>query len=1428
MRRKFCSAALFVLCLALATPAVAQQSEVVVPDALKDWVPWVLHGHEDLACPQVSGTRLCAWPGRLSLDLNERGGRFELAVRADRELDLALPGDATRWPRDVKVGGRTAQLSRQADVPVVHLEAGTHTITGSFRWTRLPESLAVPPQIALLDLTVRDQDVTHPRRQADGNLWLQGGRTDSTREDRLAIEVHRKIEDGVPVVVTTLLRLRVSGSAREVDLGDPLPDGTEAIALNSTLPARLDGEGHLRVQLRPGDQTITLRARSAGPVAGLEAPQSDERWPEEEIWVFAASPAIRAVRIEGAPGVDPQRTSLDADWHGLPTYRVARGGGLQFVELRRGESEPPPDSITVGREFWLVDSGSGFIVRDTLSGSVNEGGRLELLAPGELGHVKVGGRDRVINVAARQPQRRVPTGATEGSGSGMEPANGAGDGDDQGIEVRDGSLSLVGELSYPDQGAVPAVGWNRDASSLSAAVHLPPGWRLVGTSGVDVASGTWIDAWSLLDLFFLLLITLATSKLMSIRWGALALVVLGLAWHEAICPQGWWLVLLALHALVGALNKSWVTIALEVLRWSLIFGLAIHLLVFSWTQIRTGLFPQLEHGGVGPYSGYYEGGDGWTLGLGGMAQPENAPGYYDSAPMEQAQLDESSGLDFSRRGSYEGKKDKGGEWSQQRAARVDPQAVVQTGPGLPSWQWNRYSLVWNGPVSASHQMRLFLLPPWANFLLSILRVLGLIFLGIRFCDPRRNPKPKPPAEPEDAEPTEDEEATIVPSVPATTAVLVALGLALGALTFAPTASAEAPPLPAGVLADLEARLTARPACGDSCVEVPHVALSADASGLRIAAEVHAAATAVFALPGPDSAWMPTRVTVDGVPVLALRRQGDGFLALRLDPGIHEVVLTGPARDEISLRFPLTPRTLSWSGDGWLIDGHRPDEAPPPSVRLNRSRPLELAPGVEEAVELPPWLELRRELDVGIPWLVHNELRRLGPSGSVVHARVPLLEGESVTTAGVPVEGDVAVVILEGGETSRSWDSTLAETDALVLTAPVDRPWLERWELDCSPIWSCVAQGIAPVQHMESGRWRPAWQPWPGEVVNLHFGKPVPASGATSTVDEATLFLSPGRRVLEAMLTFKLRSSQGGEQNITIPAEGQVVSFTIDGLDLPIQQEGGKLTFSAEPGEHQIVLNWREDRAPGLVMGAPEVLLSSGGANVLTTMDVPDNKWLLWAGGPRWGAVVTLWQYVLLLILVAWLLGRYAPTAEIKVWDWFILGLGMTQVPLGAPIIVVLWLIAMGLRGRKTDLPFWAHDMAQLGLVGATMLAFVMMYWAVYEGLLFQPDMQVEGAGSYGGHLAWYLDRTDGTLARPWVLWLPLWVWRVLMLLWALWLAVKTWKWTIWGWKQVSAGGLWKMPPKQDEEATAEQAAQAAQVWRPGSEGPAPGEPAPEA
>jgi hypothetical protein len=443
--------------------------------------------------------------------------------------------------------------------------------------------------------------------------------------------------------------------------------------------------------------------------------------------------------------------------------------------------------------------------------------------------------------------------------------------------------------------------------------------------------------------------------------------------------------------------------------------------------------------------------------------------------------------------------------------------------------------------------------------------------------------------------------------------------------------------------------------------------------------------------------------------------------------------------------------------------------------------------------MPAWLELRRELDVGMPWLVHNELRRLGPTRRVVHARIPLLNGESVTTPGIVVEEGKAGITLEQGESIRRWDSTLEETETLVLTAPTDQPWMETWDLDCSPIWSCSADGLAPTRHMRDGNWNPGWQPWPGESVTFNFRKPLAVSGATTTVDQVALSLEPGRRVMASSLNFSVRSSQGGEQSIQIPEDAAVQSFSIDGLDTPVEVRNGELVYSLQPGSHSVKLDWRQPHARGLVAKTPAVTLSSASANVMVTMRLPDNKWLIWAGGPSWGAVVTLWQYVLVLLLAAWLLGRYAPT-ELKMRHWFILGLGMTQVPVAAPVVVVLWLALLGLRGRRADLSWWSHNLAQLGLVGLSLLALGMIYWAVHSGLLFQPDMQVAGAGSSGSVLNWFEHRTSGPLPTPWVLWLPLWVWRVGMLVWALWLATQLFRWALWGWKQMGVGGLWKMPP----------------------------------
>ncbi len=1348
--------------------AGAEAAEVAVPEPLRPWVPWVLAGHPDLPCPLVAGERLCGWPGRLELDLDERGGTFRLEALADRALDLPLPGDAARWPEGVTDNGRPALLARSGDLPRAALEPGRHRIEGRFRWSRLPESLPVPPEIGLVSVRVDGRPLVHPRREESGLLWLAGGRGDEAEEERVALEVARRVDDGVPVRMTVRITLRVSGRARELDLGAPLPPGFVPTALGSALPVRLvaasgDGAGagpRLLAQLRPGDWEIALEARSLGPVAEIPLAERPRPWPEEEFWVFQADLAIRSVRLEGAAAVDPQRTPLPEEWRGLPAFRVRPGDALALVELRRGQAEPVPDEIATHRQWWLAEDGRRVTSRDRLSGRLNAGGRLESPAPAELGRVALG------------PEAAAQV-ITLGPASGLP-----------GVEVRAGELDLAADLVYPRRGALPAVGWSRDAQSLSIRLHLPPGWTLVAAPGADRADGAWLDRWTLLDLFFLLLVALATWKLDSWRGGALALAALGLAWHEPHAGPliAWWLALLALKALVRVLGEGRLARWLRGARWAAALALALQLVVFCAVQWRTGVFPQLEHpsspGDSGAPMAYaptkaYE-----ALAL--AAEKPAAVGRLADREAPAAPRPEPAPGPAKRPLDYG------------RSRQVDAAAVVQTGPGVPGWRWNACTLAWSGPVTADQAVRLVLVSPGLERLLSLLRIAAVVLLAVALLELWG--AAGPPAS----------LAWLGRSRNAAAALALAVLLAAaGAPARAQTAEApppdgtppvtpEPPPGPgAGLLAELERRLTAPPPCHPECVEVPRLALSADRAGLRIEAEVHAAALAAWKLPGPAGVWMPARVTVDGERAAALRRGEDGFLLLRLEPGVHRVTLAGPARDSLSLQMPLPPRAMEWRGDGWAIAGYRPDAPPPQSVRLDRLLSLEESAAVDGGVaDLAPWLELVRELDLGIPWQTHQELRRLGPSDAPVSVRVPLLPGEAVTTADVPVEAGEAVVTLERGETVRRWRSTLEEAPSLTLTAPAERPWIERWVLACSPIWNCRAEGLAPVGHMDGGLWRPEWRPWPGESLTLHFVRPAAAPGATVTIDAARLAVTPGRRILEGRLELDLRTSQGGEQTIALPEEATLRSFEIDGGEQPVQFEGGRLRFTLEPGDHRLAATWQERHRLGLAERAPAVELGAPAVNARIDLEVPANRWLLWTGGPRWGSVVTLWLYLPLLILAAWLLARGAPP-PLSFVDWLLLGVGLTQVPLPAAAVVVIWLLVFSLPPERWQPASpgrwarWLRRFRQLALGLLWLIALGVLYAAVHAGLLGRPEMQVAGPGT-ASLLSWYADRAAGPLPRPWVLWLPLWVFRMLMLAWALWLSSRLVRWLPWAWRRFVA------------------------------------------
>jgi hypothetical protein len=1341
----------WVAVLLAAAPTFAQ-SRIDVPAPLLPWVPWVLADAPEHACAFGSGGALCRWPGKLRLELGARGGRWELRSFADRPLAIALPGGAGRWPSEVRVDGRTVAVLERAGSPAVALTEGAHRIEGSFAWNSLPERLEVPANIPQVSLSVEGRELAFPKRDAQGQLWLGKSGLEDTESDRLELDVSRKLEDGVPVLVTTRIGLRVAGRAREVSLGQVLLEDNVALAIESELPARLEDDGALLVQLRAGTYRIEIRSRFGSSPQAVAYRKVGPLWPDGEVWVWRADETLRQVELSGAPAVDPARTELEADWRGLPAFSLREGAALQLSTTRRGEVSPPPNRITLEREIWLDLDGSGYTARDTIGAQLHRNFRLDLLA-GELGHVAVQGEDLLITKAA--------------------------DAKHSGIELREAEQHVVAE--WRGAGALrrmKAVGWSEDVQALGATLHLGPGFSVLSASGVDGISQSWVQDWDLFDFFFVLLVVIAVARLIGWPAAALALLALGLAHGEADAPFLVWFVLLACIALLRVLPSGWLRGLVRAGYALTVVWLLVVTAPFAVRQIRIGLYPQLDDAGM-------SGGRQATRPV--MLEP--APAEESASMVAPPASPAASGasaarkeyLSYDRADAAPSDADRGKGDARSRLGQ-DPEAIVQTGPGVPSWHWRTWQLRWSGPVDKAHELRLYLVPPPVNRGLAWLRVLliaGLIAVLLRKAGIQRE-------RPGGGEPAGETGSERAPGA-GTVAGLVALAW----LGTVPTAHAQLPD-PA-LLDQLRARLTKPAECRPECAAIEDLLIDVSEGGLLLTATVHAGELTSVRLPGPASTWVPGDITLDrraDAPAVLLE---DGFVHVRVEPGVHELEVRGalPTADTLTLAFADRPQHARVRASGFRVDGVREDGRVEDTVQLSR---LLSAPRGEtlRSDALPPWLLLERELQLGVRWQVRTRLLRVSPAGTPIRVRVPLLSGESVTESGLAVADSEVQVSFGRDQREVSWTSSLDAADQIELAASQGRPWSERWRVQCGPVWHCEFSGLSPIVPLPEGRWEPEFAPWPGERVSVAVRRPEPAAGASVTIDSAELDVTPGARLLDAALELSVRTSRGAVQTLVLPGSARVQSLAIDGEQRPIRVEKERVSFALAAGAHAVRVQWQQTDAQRSVMRTPVIGLGRPLANAKITLHVPDDRWLLWATGPAWGPALLFWGYLVLVLLVAVLLGR-VPNTPLSTLQFVLLGLGLTQIPVLGALAIVSWFFAFGYRGRMPEQPRLRHNLLQLGLCVWTLVALGSLYEAVQAGLLLQPDMQVAGAGSEAQTLHWIVDRVSAGWPVASVVSVPLWIWRVLMLLWSLWLAVKLVGWSIWGFRCFKHRGLWKKP-----------------------------------
>lgn len=1328
------------------------------PEQLRPWTSWVLAGQHDALCPFMQGsaeTVHCAWPTLLSLSLGEKGGRFEQRYHLDAPAWVPLPGDLVRWPLDVTEGGKKLVVVVHGDLPSVELAPGEHTMTGTFAWDSLPDSLQVPAATGIISLLLEGARVAEPRRDEQGRLFLQKTSVESEGE-RLEVVVHRKVSDDVPLLLTTRVVLNVAGKSRELVLGKALPPGFTPMAISSELPARIEPDTRLRVQARPGTWTIEITARSEGAVSELARPLPDGPWREgEEVWVFEAKSALRLTSVEGVRAIDPQQTSLPDAWKSLPSYAMASGDKMLLVEKRRGDVDPEPDRLSLSRSLWLDFDGAGYTVNDNISGTVHRATRLTMLPPTVLGRVAIDGKDQFITHLDKDPNKA-------------------------GVELRQGALAFAADSRINgDAGSIAAVGYDHDFHSVSATLHIPPGFRLFHASGADEVPGTWIRHWSLLELFLVLVLSLSFAKLFGRGWGALACLTFTLVFPETDAARWLWAAALVTEALARVIPAGKARVACSVLRFGALLILLLDVLPFVVQHVREGIYPALAAGNEGGFGSSASGGF-FERKSEEVAAVAPAPPPMEAAPAaptptaatlrgdEQPVAGSSAGsASFKRLGNLLGSSD--ADYKQFNEA-YDPNAMVQTGPGLPKWRWSTTSVTFSGPVERSQRLHFYFLSPPINLLLALLRAALLLLLFARLLPfgTARLPGFGRPA--------------------------AALATLLSILFLAPAAHAEIPT--DSLLDQYKARLLAKPECTPTCASSSRMLLDVHADVLRLRVSVEVSATTAVPLPGGAAQWLPERVLVDGEPAQGLLRSADGALWLRLSPGAHDVIVDGalPARESLQIALPLKPHHVQASVEGWSLEGVHEDGLADEHLQLTRVAKAEGGKGAALAAgALPPFVRVERTLQIGLNWQVNTRIQRVTPVGSAVVLEVPLLRGESVTTPDVRVAQGKVLVNMAPDATEVSFHSVLEERSPLNLVAPKASGWSEVWRLDLSPIWHATLEGV-PVVHGEASVRVPEWRPWPNETVTIHLLRPAGITGQTLTIDNSSYDVRPGLRATDATVSFSLRSSRGGEHVMHLPEGAQLESVSFNGTAQPLRQQGRNVTLSIVPGQQNVELAFRLPQGISTWFKAPPFDFGTPTVNATTSIRASDARWVLFVHGPRLGPAVLFWSLLLVLVVVAFALGKIS-WVPLRRYEWMLLTIGLSQIPLPAAALVIGWLVALGFRRARPAQRATLFDLGQLVLVGWTLTALVILVYAVQQGLMGTPDMQIQGNGSSSENLHWFDDRTGPVPEQPWLLSVPMLAYRGVMLAWALWLAISLLRWLRWGWLSFSDGGLWKHTPK---------------------------------
>lgn len=1326
-----------------------------IPSDLRAWKDWALWNDKDLNSPvsyQDGLKPLRVWPTQLSIEANPSGANFALSVEVYADTWVHLPGKEGLVPQRVKLNQAALPVLMKNGYPSVYLPAGKHQLQGEFSWPYMPNVIAISPHSGIIVLKVNNELVTNPVLNQQGELQLAHGTIQTgqaapgatvlQQQDFIEVKSYALLEDGLPMNLQVDLELVVSGKIREETLGAVLPEGWKLSSVKSDLPVAIDGM-KLKTHARPGRWWIRLSAfrmdqpKDIGYVAEKIAVK-------QQLIAFAAKPQFRTLELSGLPMVDVSQTKFPEKWRSFPVYEWNTDSRFALVEKEKGAAKEAPQGLTINRQLWLDQDGKAFTFHDQIHGQLQGVWRLDAVKGQEMGSAKVNGEAQLITY---NPNTR-----------------------DLGIETRVANLNAAVTGRLPRGAQLHATGWQTDVNGVNVEVNLPPGWRLFALFGADRVSGDWLTAWSLLDLFLWMVFALVVFKLMGVWPALLAALAFGLNYHELGAPRYTWLFLLMFLALVKVVPPSWARKWLQFGKWAIVAVLLIKMIPYVERQIKYALYPQLEN-----LSGMTSSGVRSYVGDIGAVPAEIAMDASGDPFGGETAIGDTMAL--RKPSSPSSKHTKWAEQKQVLNMKYDSSAKIQTGPGLPQWSWNQISYGWNGPVSREQTVRPILISMPMGRLLCVARTLLLVSLLGVLLGFLKVPKSLFRGR------------------------ALASCLMFGLLFFGANTAMGAEIPSDATLQTLRNRLLQPSEAFPNAANVVKSELSLQGQKLTVLSEIHVAARCAVPLPGQLPSWSPTTVKVNGKPEATLRRD-DGYLWVLLEPGIHQVMTEGllSLGSDWQWVTKLTPHQMTVNAPGYQVNGLSPSGKPESKLHftkmaLDKKETPEVAPMRYDSPTLSHVFGVERSIELGLVWQVKTTVRRLSPVGSFASIKVPLLANERVLVRSESVVGNEMEVRMDQNETQFSWQSELPIQPEFTLFTRESDEWVEKWSLATSSVWNVSIDGAAPMFEEGSAELMPVWRPWRGESVKLKISRPEALQGPTVTVDSLSHELEMGSRQTKARVNLNIRSSMGEDFHIHLPQQAELSELMSNGQQIPIRRDGDRLIVPLKPGSQQVVLDWKTQRDLGMITRLEKLSLPTESANVQSQIKISEDRWVLWVHGPLMGPAIRFWGLLMFSLLVAVVLG-FVKSSPLKIHEWLLLAIGLTQIHLAMALLIVVWLFVLAYRGQwqPQRMKRWVFNLAQLLIIVLTLIALGAFISVVAEGLLGNPEMFISGNHSTSSLLHWYEPRCGAELPQPFAVTISIWWYRFFMLLWALWLATALIRWLTWGWQQFGKKGYFMRKP----------------------------------